>query len=82
MTVGEYLRSRRLGLHKTGRQVAREAGISAAYLSDLERGHRGTPCPCVLLRVCRALGEGCYPVAVEIAVREFAARYREIEEAG
>ena len=39
--TGKRLRARRMDGGKSLREVARAAGFSAPYLSDLERGNRG-----------------------------------------
>ena len=52
--VGERLRDRRTKLSLTLRKVAVEAGISAAHLSDIEKGRSHASLP-VLLRIGRAL---------------------------
>lgn len=39
--LGAFLRDRRKGLVLTEKQVAQRAGVSAKYISDLERGQRG-----------------------------------------
>lgn len=43
ITFGEYIKARRETLGKTLRDVANTIHISAAYLSDIERGSRGAP---------------------------------------
>lgn len=53
--VGAVLRSRRELQSRTLREVAREAQVSVAYLSEIERG-RKEPSSEVLAAVCRALG--------------------------
>lgn len=38
--IGRVVRARRLASGLSLREVARDAGMSAAHLSDMERGHR------------------------------------------
>ena len=52
--VGERLRGRRSALSLTLRKVATDAGISAAHLSDIEKGRSHASLP-VLLRIGQAL---------------------------
>lgn len=52
--VGARLRERRAQLSRTLRQVAEAAGISAAHLSDVEKGRTHPSLP-VLLRIGKAL---------------------------
>ena len=52
--VGERLRGRRTALALTLRKVAADAGISAAHLSDIEKGRSHASLP-VLLRIGQAL---------------------------
>ena len=52
--VGSRLREQRRQLSKTLREVANDAQISAAHLSDIENGHSHASLP-VLLRLGRAL---------------------------
>lgn len=42
-SFGEYVRKKRESLGKTMRVFANEVGISPAYLSDIEKGHRNPP---------------------------------------
>ncbi len=53
--VGEVLRGERLQQGRTLREVADLAGVSMAYLSEVERG-RKEPSSEILAAVCRALG--------------------------
>jgi transcriptional regulator with XRE-family HTH domain len=43
VTFGEWLRRVRLAARLTVRDVARAAGVSPAYVSDVENGHRAPP---------------------------------------
>ena len=42
-SFGRFIRQRRQELGYTVRGFARELGITAAYLSDIEKGHRYAP---------------------------------------
>ncbi|MBL1068171.1 helix-turn-helix domain-containing protein [Streptomyces sp. 7-21] len=55
--VGDVLRRERLGQERTLKEVAEEARISMAYLSEIERG-RKEPSSEVLAAAARALGLG------------------------
>jgi transcriptional regulator with XRE-family HTH domain len=54
MTLGQRIRTRRLELGITLRELARRVEVSAPYLTDLEAGRRH-PGPDVLQRIARAL---------------------------
>lgn len=41
MTFGSYLRARRVEAHMSLRRLAKELGVSAVYLGEVERGVRG-----------------------------------------
>ena len=56
MKLGAEIRSRRLSLKLSIRQVAAKAGISNGYLSKLERG-QVHPSARVLLRIAEILGK-------------------------
>jgi len=53
--IGTVLRRIRLGQGRTLRDVARAAGVSLPYLSELERGRKETSSE-ILASICRALG--------------------------
>ena len=53
--IGDVLRERRTGAGRTLREVAAEARVSVAYLSEIERGRKEASSE-VLAAVCRALG--------------------------
>ncbi len=55
--VGHILRARREAQGRTLRDVARDARVSVAYLSEVERGRKEASSE-VLVAVCRALGMG------------------------
>lgn len=55
--VGGILRERREAQGRTLRDVARDARVSVAYLSEIERGRKEASSE-VLAAVCRALGMG------------------------
>lgn len=54
---GEYLRGLRESMGMTLRDVEREASISNAFLSQVERGERGIPSVKVLSRLCKVYGK-------------------------
>jgi transcriptional regulator with XRE-family HTH domain len=58
MTFGERLKVARERKGLSQRQVARDAGIRAATISDLERGARPDLPLSVALKIARALGVG------------------------
>lgn len=62
-TIGARLRRRRLGLGRSARAVAAEAGIGYPYLSKLERDHN-LPSDDVLVRLAWVLGEDADELAV------------------
>lgn len=53
--LGQRIRSRRLALHRTLKQVEEASGLSATHLSEIERG-RTSPTVGALTRIARALG--------------------------
>lgn len=53
--VGQVLRSERIDLGRTLQQVAQRAGVSAQYLSEVERG-RKDPSSEMLESICGAVG--------------------------
>ncbi len=53
--VGAILREQREAQHRTLRDVAQDARVSVAYLSEVERGRKEASSE-VLAAVCRALG--------------------------
>lgn len=54
LTLGEAIRAKREP-QMSLRELARRSGISAAYLSDIERGNR-SPGRCVMENIAVALG--------------------------
>ncbi len=52
---GEFLRETRLAKGLSIRQLATMAGVSNAYLSQVETGARGVPSPKILKRLARPL---------------------------
>ena len=52
---GERLRSLRAERGMTQKEMARQVGVSAAYLSALEHGHRGLPSWALLQRIIACL---------------------------
>ncbi len=55
MTVNQRIRQRRLELKMSSAALARAAGISRGYLSEIENGHAARPSATVLLRLAEAL---------------------------
>lgn len=55
VVIAPQLRALRLSQGKSCRTLAREVGISASYLSDLETGKRDAP-PAMLKRLAAVLG--------------------------
>jgi len=64
MTVGEFLRARRLGLGISAKELAQRAGVSDAHILFIEKGKR-RPTFDVLVRVMAGLG-----VAMDEFLRE------------
>ena len=56
-SLGSFIRERRLALKKSGRQLARESGISSGYLSQIEAG-RFIPKPALLRKLVGPLDTG------------------------
>lgn len=55
MTFGELLRSRRKEKDASQKYVAKRSGLSVAYISALENGHRGAPPLQTVVQLARAL---------------------------
>lgn len=53
---GERLRALRRSRGETGRFLAKTLGVSAAYLSALEHGHRGRPSRRLVELICQHYG--------------------------
>ncbi|RKN49232.1 helix-turn-helix domain-containing protein [Micromonospora endolithica] len=53
--IGDALRARRQGQHRTLREVSSAANVSLGYLSEIERGHK-EPSSELLAAICDALG--------------------------
>lgn len=53
--IGDALRARRQGQHRTLREVSTAANVSLGYLSEIERGQK-EPSSELLAAVCEALG--------------------------
>jgi len=49
---GQHMRELRAQRGVTQSQMAEDLGISAAYLSALEHGHRGRPTPGLIQQIC------------------------------
>lgn len=54
VSLGSFIKKRRVALKKTGRQLARESGVSSGYLSQIEAG-RYIPKPEVLKKLAKPL---------------------------
>ena len=52
---GQYLTGLRQRRNLSQRQLGRLAGVSAAYISEVERGVRGVPSPKILEKLARPL---------------------------
>jgi transcriptional regulator with XRE-family HTH domain len=64
--LGVVLRRRREDQHKTLRDVARAAGVSLGYLSEVERGVKEASSE-LLAAICGALSVGLPEILVEVA---------------
>ena len=53
--IGDALRARRQGQHRTLREVATAANVSLGYLSEIERGQKEASSE-LLAAICEALG--------------------------
>lgn len=53
--IGDALRARRQGQHRTLREVSSAANVSLGYLSEIERGQK-EPSSELLAAICEALG--------------------------
>jgi transcriptional regulator with XRE-family HTH domain len=53
--IGDALRARRQGQHRTLREVSTEANVSLGYLSEIERGQKEASSE-LLSSICEALG--------------------------
>src|SRR5688572_5957059 len=53
--IGDALRSRRQGQHRTLREVSTAANVSLGYLSEIERGQKEASSE-LLAAICEALG--------------------------
>jgi transcriptional regulator with XRE-family HTH domain len=53
--IGDALRAKRLGQHRTLREVSTAANVSLGYLSEIERGHKEASSE-LLASICDALG--------------------------
>lgn len=57
MDFGEYVRESRIRKNMSGRELARRAGISQAYLSQLERGENKKPSLEIIVKLAEGLNE-------------------------
>lgn len=71
--IGEQLRARRQGQHRTLRDVSAQARVSLGYLSEVERGQKEASSE-LLSAICSALGislgDLLIDVSAEVAQRE------------
>lgn len=65
--IGETLRSRRLGQHRTLREVSGDARVSLGYLSEVERGQK-EPSSELLASICDALGVELAEILDEVSL--------------
>jgi len=64
--IGDALRSRRQGQHRTLREVSTEANVSLGYLSEIERGQKEASSE-LLSSICEALGAQLSEVLREVS---------------
>lgn len=64
--IGDVLRARRLGQHRTLREVSTAANVSLGYLSEIERGHKEASSE-LLAAICDALGAGLSDVLSDVS---------------
>ena len=85
--LGERVRKRRRALGLTAKSLARSAGVSTSYISQVERGHQKDPSLPALRRLAEALSMDLHvllgaqapviePVPAPAALRELAEQYR------
>ena len=64
--IGDALRARRQGQHRTLREVSTAANVSLGYLSEIERGHKEASSE-LLASICDALGARLSEVLGEVS---------------
>ncbi|GAA2513521.1 helix-turn-helix transcriptional regulator [Pilimelia columellifera] len=64
--IGDALRSRRQGQHRTLREVSTAANVSLGYLSEIERGQKEASSE-LLSAICEALGARLSEVLGEVS---------------
>jgi transcriptional regulator with XRE-family HTH domain len=64
--IGDALRSRRQGQHRTLREVSSDANVSLGYLSEIERGQKEASSE-LLSAICDALGAQLSDVLREVS---------------
>jgi len=64
--IGDALRSRRQGQHRTLREVSTAANVSLGYLSEIERGQKEASSE-LLAAICEALGARMSEVLREVS---------------
>ena len=67
---GIYIRTLRKRVGLTLREIEEQTGISNAYLSQIEQGHRNPPSPAMLKRLAKALGVSQNQLMVEAGYLE------------
>ena len=64
--IGDALRARRQGQHRTLREVSTAANVSLGYLSEIERGQKEASSEC-LAAICAALNVPLSVVMAEVS---------------
>src|SRR5689334_25448587 len=64
--IGDALRARRQGQHRTLREVSTAANVSLGYLSEIERGQKEASSE-LLAAICEALGARLSEVLGEVS---------------
>jgi XRE family transcriptional regulator, stress-response regulator len=64
--IGDALRARRQGQHRTLREVSTAANVSLGYLSEIERGQKEASSE-LLAAICEALGARLSEVLSEVS---------------
>jgi transcriptional regulator with XRE-family HTH domain len=81
--IGDALRARRQGQHRTLREVSTAANVSLGYLSEIERGQKEASSE-LLAAICDALGaqlsDVLRQVSDSLAVEEMELAVEEIED--
>ncbi|MBL7253639.1 helix-turn-helix transcriptional regulator [Actinoplanes sp. LDG1-01] len=64
--IGDALRARRQGQHRTLREVSTAANVSLGYLSEIERGQKEASSE-LLAAICDALGARLSELLIEVS---------------